>query len=180
MEVVSLQAHCHHVVTDTTAMHCQHKDGSTFTFTFPLGWDHLDRAQVNLDGSFNCEVGCYGKKIMDEECQSPDNADSISSEPTVATMIRGIDPSILMFDKTSDLLLVADDNKDIRDYISALFSPFLPVVVAKDGMEALELVRKLRPSLVLSDVSMPRLSGIELLAAIKNDNELESTPVILV
>jgi C4-dicarboxylate-specific signal transduction histidine kinase len=53
------------------------------------------------------------------------------------------------------------------------------VAVADDGAQAWEIIRDQSPDLVVSDVMMPRMSGIELCRAIKNDPSLRSTPVIL-
>ena len=49
-----------------------------------------------------------------------------------------------------------------------------------DGLQALEQIRTEAPDLVISDVMMPRMTGFELLAAIKADATLKSIPVILV
>jgi PAS domain S-box-containing protein len=54
------------------------------------------------------------------------------------------------------------------------------VHAAADGLQALEVTRKLRPVLVLADVMMPKLDGFGLLRAIREDSSLASTPVILV
>jgi PleD family two-component response regulator len=147
---------------------------------YRLGYDHLDRASVDLDSSFTYESGQYGKSFVDAECQN--NSDSTESTASDAgsssVLIRGIDPSTLFF-QPDDVLLVCDDNHDLREYIANLFSPFVRVEQARDGIEAYELAKRVRPGLILSDVNMPRCSGTELLAKVKNDPDLEFTPVIL-
>jgi adenylate cyclase len=54
------------------------------------------------------------------------------------------------------------------------------VVTAGDGVQALEKVRELRPDLVLLDIMMPRMDGIETVKQIKADPSLPLIPVILV
>jgi signal transduction histidine kinase/CheY-like chemotaxis protein len=77
-------------------------------------------------------------------------------------------------------VIVADDNADMRAYLARLLGDHWQVSTAKDGEEALGLVRRLRPDLVLADVMMPRLDGLALLHAIRADEDLRDTPVILV
>ena len=61
-------------------------------------------------------------------------------------------------------ILVVDDERDIRDLLSRLLSKHgFDVAGAKDGHEALNEIRRHRPDVLLLDVSMPRLDGIELL-----------------
>jgi light-regulated signal transduction histidine kinase (bacteriophytochrome) len=53
------------------------------------------------------------------------------------------------------------------------------VETAKDGSDALALIKSRRPALVLSDVMMPNMNGFELLAAVRSDEQLKTIPVIL-
>ncbi len=78
-------------------------------------------------------------------------------------------------------VLIAEDQALVREGIRVLLSgkPDLQVVgEAKDGREALELCRELRPDLVLMDVRMPRMDGIEATRAIKD--ELPTVSVLMV
>jgi CheY-like chemotaxis protein len=105
------------------------------------------------------------------------NTENPSSMPNVR--ITAIPPRVQPVMQPDDVLLVCDDNHDLREYIANLFSPFVRVEQARDGIEAYELAKRVRPGLILSDVNMPRCSGTELLAKVKNDPDLEFTPVIL-
>jgi class 3 adenylate cyclase/anti-sigma regulatory factor (Ser/Thr protein kinase) len=78
------------------------------------------------------------------------------------------------------LLLVADDNADMRRYLERVLSRQYRIVLAKDGAEALAQARTLRPDLILTDVMMPRMSGPDLLKAVREDQALCSTPVIFI
>ena len=81
---------------------------------------------------------------------------------------------------TSDfpLVLVADDNSDMRGYLQRVLANHYRLCLAKDGQEALELAKEIHPDLILTDMMMPRMSGDELLKAVRNDPSLASTPVI--
>jgi signal transduction histidine kinase len=77
------------------------------------------------------------------------------------------------------LVLVVDDNLDLREYISGLLAADYRVITAVDGREALDAVRTQSPDIIVSDVMMPRMSGIELVQAIRADPATVSIPVIL-
>jgi signal transduction histidine kinase/class 3 adenylate cyclase len=77
------------------------------------------------------------------------------------------------------LLLVADDNADMRAYLGRLLQAQYRVVLAKDGVEGLEQAKTFHPDLIITDVMMPRMSGYEFLKAVREDSALRSTPVVM-
>jgi signal transduction histidine kinase len=77
------------------------------------------------------------------------------------------------------LVLLADDNADMRAYVSRLLETRYAVLAVADGQAALEAIRRQRPDLVLSDVMMPRLDGFGLLRALREDARLRDIPVVL-
>ena len=78
-----------------------------------------------------------------------------------------------------ELIVVADDNADMRQYLKHLLGGRYDVHAMADGAEALEAARSLRPALVLADVMIPRLDGFALLRAIRDDVAIANTPTIL-
>ena len=80
-----------------------------------------------------------------------------------------------------DTILIVDDSEDIA-LISArmLSSRGFAVITASDGQEALAIVARQRPSCMLLDVMMPRMSGLEVLKALKADPATANIPVIMV
>ncbi len=88
-----------------------------------------------------------------------------------------------------NLLLVEDDEVDIQGLKRAFSKGRIgnPITVARDGIEALELLRgengrpKLpKPHLVLLDLNMPRMNGIEFLEQLRQDEDLKSTLVFMI
>lgn len=78
------------------------------------------------------------------------------------------------------VLLVADDDEDILMLVQLRLSRSgFEVVVARDGEEALRLVREHRPDLVVLDVMMPKVTGIDVVRALRADPETVDVPVIL-
>ena len=78
-----------------------------------------------------------------------------------------------------EVIVLADDNADMREYVGHLLGERYKVHAVRDGIEALEAIRRLRPALVLSDVMMPRLDGFGLLRALRDDPATNTVPVIL-
>jgi signal transduction histidine kinase/class 3 adenylate cyclase len=76
------------------------------------------------------------------------------------------------------LVLVVDDNADMRGYVERILQKKYRIVLAKDGAEAFEQARRLRPELIVTDVMMPKMSGHDLLQAVRADKGLRSIPVI--
>ena len=90
---------------------------------------------------------------------------------------------------TVNLLLVDDDEVDVQGLKRAFVKGRIanPITVARDGVEALEVLRgengkpKLpKPHLILLDLNMPRMNGIEFLEAIRNDEDLKTAVVFMV
>lgn len=80
---------------------------------------------------------------------------------------------------TESTVLVVEDNADLRGFLTRLLEPSWQVLQAADGRAALEIVRRQRPDLVLSDVMMPELDGYGLLRELRADPVTEAIPVIL-
>ncbi len=79
-----------------------------------------------------------------------------------------------------EMLVVIDDSDVDRELLrTALVARGYRVLTAKDGLEGLELVRSMRPGLVVTDLIMPRLSGAELCGLLKEDPSTASIPVVL-
>ncbi len=92
--------------------------------------------------------------------------------------------------KLRTILLVEDNAKDVELTLEALAENNLAnhVAVAKDGVEAMEYLRyegkyKLRsegyPAVILLDIKMPRMDGLEVLGAIRSDDKLKTIPVVM-
>jgi anti-anti-sigma factor len=76
-------------------------------------------------------------------------------------------------------VLVADDNADMRDYLLRLLEPRYAVTAVADGQQALDAARAAPPDLVVSDVMMPLLDGMGLLAELRADPRTSRVPVLL-
>ena len=76
------------------------------------------------------------------------------------------------------LVLVVDDNSDMRSYVERILGREYRIALAKDGADAFEQARRLHPELIVTDVMMPKMSGHDLLQAVRADKGLRAVPVI--
>ena len=77
------------------------------------------------------------------------------------------------------IVLVVEDNADIREYSRSSFTDIYEVITAKDGKEGWELAQVRIPNIIVSDIMMPVMDGIELCKRIKEDMRTSHIPVIL-
>ncbi len=78
------------------------------------------------------------------------------------------------------LILVVDDNADLRAYLASELSREYRVETAADGVEGLKKALRLRPQLVIADVMMPGMNGYELCRRLRAESMLQAMPIILV
>ncbi len=78
-----------------------------------------------------------------------------------------------------NLLLLAEDDDDMREYLVESLSKTYDVVCATDGGKALELARELNPDIIISDVIMPIMQGDEMCRILKSTLETSHIPIIL-
>jgi len=79
-------------------------------------------------------------------------------------------------------ILVIDDNADIRDLIQYIFEKAGKLVIqGEDGVKGLAKVKSQRPDLILLDTTMPGISGLDVLTAIRKDrnSEISAIPVVM-
>lgn len=126
--------------------------GATFFFELPL------RQQSE-------EIICQPKAYLNE-LMSDDSKEQLPEESN--------------FDTSPYSVLVVDDNPDLTDFLKkSLGEYFKRVIIASDGVEALQLTRSHVPDIIVSDVMMPRMNGYELCKNIKEDITISHIPIVL-
>lgn len=83
------------------------------------------------------------------------------------------------FNKDKLLILVVDDNFEIRQFLRSLLSNEFDIIEASDGRDAFDMAIEHIPDLVISDVMMQSMSGIELCDKLKEDERTDHIPIIL-
>lgn len=86
---------------------------------------------------------------------------------------------MLRLESTPKVALVVDDSMLIRHTVCRFLEErgFL-VEAATNGLEALELLATLEPDIIITDIQMPRMSGVELISAVKNDPRTAQIPIV--
>ncbi len=151
-------------------------EGTAFTVSLPYGTGHIRPEVVERRQRFVPEQD-RGRRTSD-----PEPAVDITPSDAALPALGGPDDSgeMLVFGAGQrPRLLVAEDNREMREFIAGLLEDKFDVTTAEDGDAAWERVVADHPDLVISDVMMPGRSGTELCRAIKSDPALRAIPVIL-
>ena len=145
--------------------------GSTFTVTLPRGRAHLpdDRIAAGAAGADRSGGGFFVEEALG---WLPDANAAVDESASAAA---GVDEAPARRSR----ILVADDNGDMREYVTRLLRSRWDVEAVGDGRAALASLRARPPELVLADVMMPGLDGFALLHAVRADPATRDTPVIL-
>ncbi|MEP6917469.1 MAG: ATP-binding protein, partial [Acidobacteriota bacterium] len=144
--------------------------GTTFTVTIPCGCAHLPAERV-VDRPAGLVTALTPTPYAQEALRW------LPVRPTV-TPPRAHHASRLSDDGVARVL-VADDNADMREYISRILGERWSVEMVADGLTALATVRDRHFDVVISDVMMPGLDGFGLLKALRADDRTRLVPVML-
>lgn len=153
-------------------------EGTTFTVTMPTGTAHLASERITVAHSRASTATTVGSAPYIAEALRwlPDDRDELTvGEATGEVTDKDAAPEILMRAR----ILLADDNADMRSYISQLLRGQFNIEVHSNGQAALEAARTDPPDLILTDVMMPGLDGFALLRALRSDPHTRDVPVIL-
>jgi signal transduction histidine kinase/ligand-binding sensor domain-containing protein/DNA-binding response OmpR family regulator len=147
-------------------------EGASFVCNFPLGNGHFKPEQIVSETLEQTAEKQFVRPSASTSLgeKAPQNIPAESAPPA--------HPSEPGLTRRPHLLIV-DDNPDIRAYLRENLSADYEISEAADGQEALESALSVSPDLVLSDVAMPRMDGIELCRRLKTDLQTSHIPVVL-
>ena len=135
-----------------------------FTLSLPLGRNHLTDEEIldektdNLK-NINNDEDHYLPKIIRKETGNQIDVDSLNDEKTI--------------------ILIVEDNYDMREYIRESLGEDYYVEEAINGEEGIRKAVKIIPDLIISDIMMPKMDGIEMTKFLKNEGETSHIPIIL-
>ncbi|WP_246162676.1 ATP-binding protein [Brasilonema sennae] len=161
--------------------------GTCFTVTIPLGTAHLPNDRISAtrtQASTGIGADPYvqeAERWLPEEGnrerltgnreQGAEEGGESAEEITPSSPSSPLSPS--------PRILLVDDNADMRDYLTRILSEHVQVQAVGDGAAALAAAQERVPDLVLSDVMMPQLDGLELLKALRAEACTREVPIIL-
>jgi signal transduction histidine kinase/DNA-binding response OmpR family regulator len=159
-------------------------EGTMFTVSIPLGSAHLPPDRIRETQPDLAPVIQHASPYIEEtarwlptEANEQHGHEADISTPQALHHREIGEPEPV--GASASHILFADDNADMRDYVTRLLSKYWSVEVVADGKAALAAIQKQKPDLVLSDVMMPGLDGFQLLAALRANPETNDIPVVL-
>lgn len=135
-------------------------EGSAFTVRFKTGNAHFGMEQIDFSGDSDRD----GK------------ADYMVSDFTSVDSQRRTD---VQPPKDAQKILLVEDNPELRVFIYNSLIDTYAVIEADDGVEALEKIRSQMPDIVVTDLMMPRMDGIELIDKIRHDFSMSHIPIVM-
>jgi signal transduction histidine kinase/DNA-binding response OmpR family regulator len=146
-------------------------EGSTFRVSIPKGKGHLAADQIGRGGdTITAPVGAA--PFVDEALRwLPDGGSDVPEFDLAA-------PAATRSGERASVLVV-DDNADLRDYLRRLLGPHYRLEVVPDGNAALAAIAARKPDLVLTDVMLPGLDGLQLSKILRSDAQTSTIPIIM-
>jgi CheY-like chemotaxis protein/ligand-binding sensor domain-containing protein/AraC-like DNA-binding protein/signal transduction histidine kinase len=143
--------------------------GTQVRFFIPLGRDHFEgRTDVRY---VEPEVIMPDEDEVTMEIEKEERCELTLDAPVLAP--REVTP------ETKFTVLVVEDNSDIRLYLKVLLSSRYNVLLAENGQEGIHVARKEQPDLILTDIMMPVMDGLECCRILKEDLKTCHIPVIM-
>ena len=158
--------------------------GSTFIVSVPLGSAHLPSGRIGgIRTLSSTAVGAApfveeALRWLPETSTAETEVEVFPGDEFIPIPCPPFPSGNSAFGKRP-LILVADDNSDMRQYLLRLMEERYEVQTVADGQLALAAVRQRRPDLVLTDVMMPNLDGFALLRELRSDPKTRTIPIIL-
>lgn len=140
-------------------------------------------SELGIGSCFSIELPCVSdvpaflEMTTEDQAKANNQINSLDNQPIIPLMISS--ESNFPAPKRSPLILLAEDNEDnISTFSSYLEAKGYRIVVAKDGQEAINLTKAHHPELILMDIQMPGMDGLEAMRQIRVDPTLGDIPII--
>ncbi len=76
-------------------------------------------------------------------------------------------------------ILIVEDNQDMQEYLRSILAPYYRLLMASNGQEGLQQVAQMRPDLILTDIMMPQMSGDQMIAELRQQDEFKNLPILV-
>ena len=154
--------------------------GSRFYVTIPEGKAHLPHDRIEGSRAM-VTTGLRADSYVEEALRWLPQESGAEAGIASSSLGNSVVPETTPLEKGTEreLILLADDNADMRDYVRRLLGEQYRVHAVANGVDAVAAARELNPDLVLTDVMMPGLDGFGVLRAIRENPATKPKPVIL-
>ena len=137
--------------------------GTTFTIRLPLGEAHLRELE-------KIEILTSGRPDKHEKAD-----EEMNYNPVLTDEIKNVELEIT----ERQTILLVEDNKDVREFVKESLQEYYNIVEAENGEIALAVIQEEEPDLIVSDIMMPKMDGLELTRLLKTDLKTCHIPIIL-
>ncbi|MEL7121759.1 MAG: ATP-binding protein, partial [Bacteroidota bacterium] len=144
--------------------------GTRFTIILPLNHPELVRS-ANIELPINiANKSSYSEYLID-----------LDETATVEKGPISIDPPIVVVEplSKSNTILIIEDNDDLRKFMAEKLNAKYYVIQADNGIKGLNLALERLPDLIISDIMLPEMDGIEILERVKSDRRTANIPTII-
>ncbi len=154
-------------------VHSREGKGTEFVIQLPMGKGHLKPHEIVEDFEIPPTLPYHEKpgEMGEMAAQYVSQAEQTETEAD--------EKRVESASQEKNVILVVEDNADVREYIRKPLEPYYNVVEAKDGREGIEKAREIIPDLIISDIMMPEMDGYEMCTALKKDIKTSHVPLIL-
>jgi PAS domain S-box-containing protein len=168
----------------TISVQSSEKKGSTFTVSIPKGSRHLPQDRVGAVRTLASSAIRADSYVEEARQWVPDefgSDENLSPEPSAYSSASDVpvQPQTPELEPVPSLIVLADDNSDMRAYIHGLLNPHYRVHVVSNGVDAVNAARERNADLIIADVMMPQLDGFGVVRALRSDPATKLKPVIL-
>jgi signal transduction histidine kinase/DNA-binding response OmpR family regulator len=140
-------------------------NSTSFTILLPIGKEHFKANEISLENE-------------SAEHNSRSKPGQIYSEAEDEMNVQ-LTENIIPLPDNAPRILIVDDNSDVRDYVTNILQNHYHIEQSVNGKDGLNKAHNLQFDLIISDVMMPEMDGIELCKSIKTDSRSSHIPVIL-
>jgi signal transduction histidine kinase len=145
--------------------------GTTFWIFLPIGEEHLKEEEKRRRGEEEMDISQQSTVSSQQSRQM-----ELENEDMKSSTIHHPSSTI---HESAPLLLIVEDNRDLRQYIHGFLAADYEIIEGGDGESGFRMALEAIPDLIISDVMMPVMDGYELCQKIKTDEKTSHIPVIL-
>ena len=161
-----------------------YESGTNFTISLPSGSAHLNASQVvETESKVNLSraaVELADLELIESADSHIDNFEKIPQELLSASVNSPEEKVVNSKTEKAQLVLVVDDNPDMRAYVSSILrTKGYQVQTARNGSEGFNIAKELLPNLIVTDLMMPVVTGLEMIRMIRSEETLKGIPIIL-
>ena len=140
-------------------IHSKPGEGSRFTIQLPKGKEHFDATtEFILSDHAVTDIG------------------QVFQTSQLASLTESGKEEI---DKEKESILIVEDNRELRFFLRTIFAQYFNVIEAENGKAGLEKSKSYQPDIIVSDVMMPEMDGIEMVRALREEMTTSHIPIVL-